>query len=197
MRDAFLPLEALGAEANRLDRHVEIVRHVARLLDTDNSASQVKRVLRRYLTHLEEEAPRRGRGAHTGHFIDHLVKVADSHWPGLFHTYDHPEISRTTNSIEGFFGSTKHSLRSTSGRKSTAGGKMESCGEFVLQAQTLARIMPRAELGRHLNAVPDAAFVASKRRLLQIREPARERRSIQRHLADFLDRTLAAWNASG
>ena len=197
VRDAFWPLESLYPVANRLERHVEIVRHVAHILDTDNSAAQVKRVLRRYLNRLQEEAPRRGRGAQTGHFVDHLVKVTDSYWPGLFHTYDHAKIPRTTNSIEGFFGSTKHSVRSTSGRTSTAGGKMESCGEFVVQAQALTRIMPRAELEPHLNAVPDTAFVAAKRQLLRIREPARQRRSIQRRLVDFLDRTLATWHASG
>lgn len=196
VREAFLPLELLHAEANRLDRHVEIVRHVAHLLDTDKAASQVKRVLRRYLNRLEEEAPRRGRGAQTGHFIDHLIKTAESYWGGLFHTYDHPEIPGTTNSIEGFFGSSKHSLRSTTGRRSTAGGKMESSGEFVVQAQTLMGSMPKADLERRLSMVPDADFAASKRRLRRVREPARERRSIQRDPDAFLARALAAWQAS-
>jgi hypothetical protein len=197
VREAFLPLELLHAEANRLDRHVEIVRHVAHLLDTDKPASQVKRVLRRYLNRLEEEAPRRGRGAQTGHFVDHLVKTAESYWEGLFHTYKHPEIPRTTNSLEGFFGSSKHSLRSTTGRRSTAGGKMESSGEFFVQAQALmGSSTPKADLERRLSEVPDAAFTASKRRLRRVREPARERRSIQRKPDTFLARALAAWKAS-
>ncbi|MGH8647744.1 MAG: hypothetical protein ACREUP_00350 [Burkholderiales bacterium] len=57
--------------------------------------------------------------------------------------------------------------------------------------------MPKAELEQHLNDVPDSTFVAGKRERLRIREPSRERRSIQRRLAGFLDRTLAAWHASG
>lgn len=179
--------------ANRLDRHVQIVRQVAQILDTDKSAAQVKRALRRHLNRLEQQAPRRGRGAHTGHFVDHLLHVADSFWPGLFHAYEHPDIPRTSNSIEGFFGSSKHSVRSTTGRASTAGGKMESSGESVVQAQALAWIMPKDELEQHLNAVSDTDFVASKRQLLRIRAPARERRSIQRHLQAFLQRTVSAW----
>ena len=197
MHEAFWPLESLCPVAKRLERHLETVRDVARILDTDHSASVVKRRLRRYLNRLEQQAPRRGRGAQTGLFVDHLAKVANSYWPGLFHTYDHPKIPRTTNSIEGFFGSSKRSVRSTSGRASTAGSKMDSCGESALQALALTRIMPKAELEQHLHDVPDTAFVIGKRHLLRLREPSRDRRSIQRRLADFLDRTLAEWDASG
>lgn len=197
MLDAFWPLESLRPTANRLERHLEIVRQVAHILDTDGSARQVRRTLGRYLRRLEKQAPRRGRGAHTGRFVDNLVKVYKSYKIGLFHTYDHPEIPRTSNAIEGFFGSTKRSLRSTTGRASTAGGKMESCPEFLVQAHTLTGLMPKAELKQHLNAVPDSTFVNGKRELLRAREPARERRSIKRRLGDFLDSILAAWEASG
>jgi len=179
--------------ALRLERHVEIVRHVAHLLRSDSSAAQVKRVVRRYLNRLEQQAPRRGRGAHTGHFVDHLVRVASSYWPGLFHAYDHPDLPRTSNSIEGFFSSAKRSLRSTTGRASTTGGKMESGAEFVIQAQALTCIMSKAELEQHLELVSDPDFVARKQQLQRIRAPARERRSIQRRLAPFLTRTLDVW----
>lgn len=191
------PLESLNPVANREERHLEIVRHVAHILKSENSATQVKRVLRRYLNRLQEDAPRRGLGARTGHFVDHLVDVADRYWSGLFHTYDHPEIPRTSNDIEGFFGSAKHSLRSITGRSSTAGGKMETCAELLLLAMALTHFMPKAELEQRIKAVPDAIFVAGKRELLRIREPARERRSIQRDLPAFLDRTLGQWHESG
>jgi len=211
---------------NRLDRHLTLIRDVARILETGRlrppsdgdggqraaaratqgetpetpppgparpPAAQVKRVLRRYLNRLQAHAPRRGRGAQTGHFVDQLLKLANSYWPGLFHAYDHPEIPRTTNALEGFFGSSKRSLRSTTGRSSTAGGKMQSCGEFAIGAQALMRTMSKAELEQHLNAVPDTAFVASKQHLLRLCEPSRERRSIQRDLGAYLDHTLADW----
>ena len=193
MLAAFEPLESLRAVSNRTERHLTILRHVAHILDTDSSGPQVKRILRRYLNRLADQAPRHGRGARTGHFVDHLLKVAKSYWPGLFHTYDHPQIPRTSNGIEGFFGSIKRSIRSTSGRASTAGGKMETCAEFLVRAQGLVRLMPKAILDPLLEAVPQAAFATGKQELLRIRAPARERRSIQRNLKSFLDRILAAW----
>jgi hypothetical protein len=226
LQDAFAPLDSVRPVANRLERHLQIVGDVARILKTGRlrpqsdaggppgaqgraargetpeaplpelsrpPASQVKRVLRRYLNRLQDQAPRRGRGAHTGHFVDHLVKLANSYWPGLFHTYDHPEIPSTTNGIEGFFGSSKRSLRSTTGRSSTAGGKMQSSGEFAIAAQALMGTMPKAELDEQLNAVSDADFAASKTQLLGIQEPARRRRGVQRRPKALLERTLDAW----
>jgi hypothetical protein len=212
--------------ANRLQRHVAIVRDVARILETGRlrtpaggasevaltppavtsattavaapvpprpTAAQVKRVLRGYLSRLQTLSPRRGRGAPTGHFVDHLVKVSTSYWPGLFHTYDHPEIPRTTNALERFFGTSKHALRCTTGRSSTAGGPMQSCGEVVIGVQALTAAMTKSELDEHLTAVSADAFASSKRHLRLRGQPARERRSIQRRLTDFLDRTLRAW----
>jgi len=193
VRDAFRPCEGVQDVANRLDRHVTIVREVARVLDTDKPGSQVKRGLRRYLNRLKEEAPRRGRGAATGHFVDHLVKVADSYWSGLFQTYDHPEVPRTTNAIEGFFGSTKAGIRSRTGRASTTGSKMDSCGEFFIEAQALTMTTPIADLKQRLQNVPDEDFVVSKRDLGRIREPARERRHIQRRLGVFLEKVATVF----
>jgi len=229
VRDAFGPLDALRPVANRLERHVAIVRDVARILETGRlrtpadradrggghdaaprastgvpsdapapgparpPAAQVKRVLRGYLHQLEALAPRRGRGAPTGHFVDHLVKLSTSYWPGLFHTYDHPELPRTNNALEGVFGSSKHAQRCTTGRASTAGGKLQSCGEFALGAHALMATLTKPELEPHLTGVSDAAFAASKQDLRRLGEPARERRSLQRRLATFLERTVAAW----
>lgn len=193
MQAAFAPLNSVRPAANRSERHLEIVRHMARILDSDSSGSQVKRVLRRYLNRLQEQAPRRGRGAQTGHFVDHLTRLADRYWSGLFHTYDHPEIPRTSNGIEGFFGSIKRSLRSTTGRASTAGGKMETCGELAVCAAALVRATPKTTLDPLLEAVPDGDFQTRKQELLRIRAPARERRSIQRDLGSFLGRVLAEW----
>jgi len=172
---------------------VDIVRHVARLLDTDSAARQVKRVLRTYLNRLEATAPRRGRGAATGRFIDHLVKKSDSYWPGLFHTYDHPQIPSTTNGLEAFFGSSKGAVRRATGRMSTAGGKFETCGEAVIRTRALLNGMDPTALAERLRAVTPEKYRDGKRRLRQLQEPARERRSIQRNPGRFLERTLAEW----
>lgn len=181
--------------ANRAQRHVEVVREVARILDTDHSGVQVKRVLRRYLNRLQRDAPRRGRGACTGHFVDHVVELARRYWPGLFHAYDHPEIPRTSNGIEGFFSSIKRAIRSTTGRASTAGGKTQTCAELLVPARALVGVTPPQTLAVLLQAVPDSDYVKQKQELVRIRAPAKEQRSIQRRLGAFLQRALAAWES--
>lgn len=172
---------------------MNIVRHVAHVLDTDRPARQVKRVLRTYLNRLEDTAPRRGRGAVTGRFIDHLVKKSDSYWPGLFHTYDHPSIPPTTNELEGFFGSSKGAVRRVTGRMSTAGGKFETCGEAIVRTRALLGAMDSAPLAERLRAVTPEKYRDAKRRLRQLQEPARERRSIQRKPERFLEQVLTEW----
>lgn len=190
---AFEPLDSVRAIQNRVARHLEIVRHVAHLLDRSGPASQAKRVLRTYLNRLEEEAPRRGRAAATGHFVDHVVKVSNSYWPGLFHTYDHPQIPRTTNELEGFFGTSKQGVRRTTGRMSTAGGKLESCGEAILRTEALLHSLPATEVKERIEAVSPESYQQSKDRLHKMQEPARERRSIQRNVVDYLKRLLGRW----
>lgn len=181
--------------ANRLSRHLRIVREVAGLLDSDKPGAVVKRGLRRYLNRLSQQAPRRGRGAATGRFVDHILALAKRHWRRLFHAYDHPKIPRTANGLEGLFGSLKRSLRCISGRASTAGGKMDSCGEQAVRVQTLTRSLSPTDLRQKLQNVSDRAFAITKQEQRRLREPARQRRSIQRDLDRFLQGTLAAWQA--
>jgi hypothetical protein len=162
-------------------------------LDSKNSATQVKRTLRTYLNRTADQAPRRGRGAATGHFIDHVVAVSNRYWPGLFHCYDNPRIARTTNALEGFFGSSKRGVRQTTGRKSTVGGRLESCGEVVVRLQALQKTMSPADLARHITAVSPKTYQQTQQRLDRLRAPARERRSIQRDPQRFLDSVVSKW----
>jgi len=187
------PLDEVRAVANRLGRHVGIVRHIAHLLDTDSPARQVKRVLRTYLNRLEDTAPRRGRGAITGRFADHVVALSNRYWPGLFHPYDHPQIPRTTSALEGFFGSSKRGVRQTTGRKSTAGGRIESCAEAVVRVQALIESLPPEQLRENLRAVLPDKYRDAKQRLSSLRQPAQERRSIQRDPQRYLHRLLNDW----
>lgn len=150
-------------------------------------------MLRTYLNRLEERAPRRGWGAVTGHFIDHLVKVSNSYWPGLFHTYEDPRIPRTSNILEGFFGSSKQRIRRTTGRMSTAGGKIDSEGEAIIRVQALLSGLDPPALKELVTAIPAPRYQEAKRRLCQLREPARQRRSIQRDPQRYLDRTVENW----
>ena len=187
------PLDALQPIAKRLDRYVGNIRHIAHLLDSKSEGAQVKRVVRTYLNRLQEQAPRRGRGAVTGHFIDHLVKVSNSYWPGLFHTYDDPRLPRTSNTLEGFFGSSKQRVRRTTGRMSTAGGKIDSEGEAILRVQGLLASLGVSALRALVTGITDPKYQQAKRRLRQLQEPARQRRSIQRDPQTYLDRTVDRW----
>ncbi|GHO58008.1 hypothetical protein KSB_64830 [Ktedonobacter robiniae] len=49
-------------------------------------------------------------------------KVTTSYWPGLFHCYDVPDLPRTNNDLEHYFGSARHYERRATGRKSASPG---------------------------------------------------------------------------
>ena len=49
-------------------------------------------------------------------------KVTMSYWPGLFHCYDLPDLPRTNNELEQYFGSARYHERRTSGRKQASPG---------------------------------------------------------------------------
>lgn len=49
--------------------------------------------------------------------IEHFLKVSDSYWAGLFHTYEIEALPRTNNDLEGSFGQLRHHQRRVSGRK--------------------------------------------------------------------------------
>lgn len=47
----------------------------------------------------------------------HFAKVTASYWPGLFCCYDVPELPRTNNDLEQYFGAARHAERRATGRK--------------------------------------------------------------------------------
>ena len=54
--------------------------------------------------------------------VDHFLKVTRSYWPGLFHCYDVPDLPRTNNALEQFFGSHRYHERRATGRKAASPG---------------------------------------------------------------------------
>jgi len=50
----------------------------------------------------------------------HFLKVTVSYWPGLFHCYDLPDLPRTNNDLEQYFGAARHAERRATGRKSAS-----------------------------------------------------------------------------
>lgn len=49
--------------------------------------------------------------------ITHFLKVTKSYEPGLFHCYDIPDLPRTNNDLEHYFGSARYQERRATGRK--------------------------------------------------------------------------------
>ena len=47
----------------------------------------------------------------------HFYKVTRSYWRGLFHCYDLPELPRTNNELEQYFGAARHHERRATGHK--------------------------------------------------------------------------------
>jgi hypothetical protein len=47
----------------------------------------------------------------------HCAKVTTSSWPGLFCCYDVPDLPRTNNDLEPYFGAARHRQRRATGRK--------------------------------------------------------------------------------
>jgi hypothetical protein len=51
-----------------------------------------------------------------------FYKVSRSYWPGLFHCYDMPEVPRTNNDLEQYFGAARHHERRATGHKRPTSG---------------------------------------------------------------------------
>jgi hypothetical protein len=177
--------------ARRLALQVGMLRKIAHILDSESSGAQVQRMLRTYLNRQLDSAPERGRGAPRGDFIREVVKIADRFWPGLFHTYDIIGLPRTNNDIERLFGAVKRQDRKSTGRKSTAGGPLETCAEFVLESWS--SLMQRPTVKERLRDVSPQALQKARKDLEQLAEPARNRRSIQRDPEDHLESAMQAW----
>jgi hypothetical protein len=65
-------------------------------------------------------APMRAHEAQVGLLASaaaHFAKVTVSYWPGLFCCYDVPDLPRTNNDLEQYFGAARHLERRATGRK--------------------------------------------------------------------------------
>ena len=51
-----------------------------------------------------------------------FYKVSRSYWRGLFHCYDMPELPRTNNELEQYFGAARHHERRATGHKRLTSG---------------------------------------------------------------------------
>lgn len=180
-----------GELARRLERQVEIVRSISRILNVSDSADEVRKRLRAYLDLLTQEAPRRGRGSPRGKFMRHVVSVTERFWQGLFHCYSIVDLPRHNNALEQFFNALKRYERLIHGRKSTAGGPMESFAPYLLELW--ARLETDPSFGQLLEGLPPGKVREAREELEKQAEPARRRRSLLRQPKAFTDKAVERW----
>ena len=83
---------------------------------------------------------RRASGRLADAFV-HFLKVSRSYWPGLFRCYGVPDLPRTNNDLEQFFGSYRYHERRSSGRKVACPGTVVR-GSVRVVASAATRLRP-------------------------------------------------------
>lgn len=73
--------------------------------------------------------------------LGHFRKVTRSYWPGLFACYTVPDLPRTNNDLEQFFGAYRYHDRRTTGRK-VASPSLVLNGAFCVIAAAATRLHP-------------------------------------------------------
>lgn len=73
--------------------------------------------------------------------VEHFATVTRSYWSGLFHCYDVPDLPRTNNELEQFFGAFRYHERRATGRK-VAAPSLVVRGSARLLAAAITRQRP-------------------------------------------------------
>jgi hypothetical protein len=77
----------------------------------------------------------------------HFYRVTMSYWSGLFHCYDHPDIPRTNNELEQYFGRARHHERRATGHKRpTSAVVVRGSVRVVAAVATQLRVWPAEAL---------------------------------------------------
>ena len=121
--------------------------HQAAQLLTAAGECRVELRRRDYRTLLAEMSRRRAEADHLAPAIGHFLKVTKSYWPGLFHCYEVPDLPRTNNDLEHFFGSARYQERRTTGRKFAAPSTVvRGAVRLVAAVATRLKLFSAAEL---------------------------------------------------
>jgi hypothetical protein len=105
--------------------------------------------------------------------LEHFRKVTRSYWPGLFPCYTVPDLPRTNNDLEQFFGAYRYHERRTTGRKVASPGLVLNGPVGVIAAAaTRLHTYSAAELA------PEN--VSAWQALRQARETRRQQRTLRR-----------------
>jgi hypothetical protein len=116
------------------------VHRAAHLLsnDANQTAAEVRQAHEDLLTEMEQ-APTPSEPLAT--MLSTFRKVTTSYWPGLFHCYDLPDLPRTNNALEQYFGSARYHERRTTGRKQ-ASPSLVVRGAVRVVASVASRLHP-------------------------------------------------------
>ena len=158
------------------------VHRAAHLLSNDKNqtAARVRQAYEDLLAEMEQ-APTPSEPLAT--MLSTFRKVTTSYWAGLFHCYDLPDLPRTNNELEQYFGSARYHERRATGRKQASPG-MVVHGAVRIVASVASRLHPFA--GPEL-CPPDLTRWRALRSELDHRHKARRmqrrfRRSPERYL---------------
>jgi hypothetical protein len=143
--------------------------HRAAVVLTNKKGLDATGVRRRYRGLIATVAQRRESFGRLAEAFDHFRKVTRSYWAGLFRCYEVPDLPRTNNDLEQFFGSYRYHERRASGRKVACPGTVvRGSVRLVAAATTRLRTIEAADL------VPvDVAAWRELRGLLERRQAVR------------------------
>ncbi len=115
--------------------------------------------------------------------VTHFLKVTDSYQPGLFHCYSVPDLPRTNNDLEHYFGTGRYLERRTTGRK-VAGPTLVIRGAVRLIAAVVTHGHPFD--AEELGPVDREKWLTLRRQLDARHEARRAQRRFRRNPQAFL-----------
>jgi hypothetical protein len=126
--------------------------------------------------------------------VDHFLKVTRSYGPHLFHCYDVPDLPRTNNDLEQYFGAARYHQRRASGRKRSPASTVVR-GAVRLVAAVVARSRHFAALDlwprdltrwRHLRQALEHRAIARRTLRRFRRDPAAYLHSLEAQLPQVI-----------
>jgi hypothetical protein len=172
------------------------VHRAAHILHNEDQHGEavVKRRLSGLLGAMTRHPPKAGALAPA---VDHFLKGSRSYGPGLFHCYSVPELPRTHNDLEQFFGAHRYHERRATGRKG-ASPALVLRGAVQLVAYAATRLHPYT--GEELAPAQTQTWQELRQRLEIRRKRRTHRRCFRRDPASYLailDISFAPYAARG
>jgi hypothetical protein len=158
------------------------VQRAAHILNNDDQLGEaaVKRRLQGLLGAMTRHHAKAGALAPA---VDHFRKVSRSYWPGLFHCYSVPDLPRTNNDLEQYFGAHRYHERRATGRKG-ASPALVLRGSVQLVAYAATRLRPFT--GEELAPNQTHTWQELRQRLETRRQQRTHRRRFRRDPASYL-----------